>query len=211
MVQPAPPAGRRERNKQAKLDRIIAAAGQLFAEHGVDEVTTQQVAEAADIATGTLFLYARTKTELLLLVQNAHYRDALEEGLRKAARRSDPTDAVMALLTPIIRCNRIQYENGRVYLREIAFGDTSAPNHAEAVAIVEETQHALAETLVRTMSVDPDSAAVMATLITGAQLLALAGATESDSDDDVAANLRRAVEVLVAAPKPKARSARARS
>ncbi|WP_020126360.1 hypothetical protein [Streptomyces sp. 303MFCol5.2] len=33
--------GRRERYKQEKLDRIVAAAGELFAEHGVDEVTTQ--------------------------------------------------------------------------------------------------------------------------------------------------------------------------
>jgi TetR/AcrR family transcriptional regulator len=211
MVQQAPPAGRRERNKQAKLDRIIAAAGGLFAEHGIDEVTTQQVADAADIATGTLFLYARTKTELLLLVQNAHYREALEEGLRDSADCSDPTDAVMALLTPIIRCNRVQYENGRVYLREIAFGDTTAPNHAEAVAIVEETQHALAETLTRTISVDPETATVMASLVTGAQLLSLAGAAESDSDEDVAANLRRAVEVLVATPKPKARPTRSRN
>jgi L-alanine-DL-glutamate epimerase-like enolase superfamily enzyme len=41
--------GRRERNKQAKLQRITAAASELFAAHGVDEVTTQQIADAADI------------------------------------------------------------------------------------------------------------------------------------------------------------------
>ena len=40
------PLGRRERNKQAKLERITAAARELFAEHGVDEVTTQQIADA---------------------------------------------------------------------------------------------------------------------------------------------------------------------
>ena len=30
------PVGRRERNKQDKLDRIVAAARQLFEAHGVD-------------------------------------------------------------------------------------------------------------------------------------------------------------------------------
>jgi AcrR family transcriptional regulator len=58
------PIGRRERNKQQKLDRITAAASELFAEHGVEEVTTQQIADKADIGTGTLFLYAKTKGEL---------------------------------------------------------------------------------------------------------------------------------------------------
>ena len=33
--------GRRERNKQDKLDRITAAASELFSVHGVDDVTTQ--------------------------------------------------------------------------------------------------------------------------------------------------------------------------
>jgi AcrR family transcriptional regulator len=59
------PLGRRERNKQQKLDRITAAASELFAEYGVEEVTTQQIADKADIGTGTLFLYAKTKGELL--------------------------------------------------------------------------------------------------------------------------------------------------
>ena len=88
------PVGRRERNKQNKLERITAAAGELFAAHGVDEVTTQQIADKADIGTGTLFLYAKTKGELLLLVQNSIYVDALAKaGSRRRhsrrARRGD--------------------------------------------------------------------------------------------------------------------------
>ena len=74
------PVGRRERNKQQKLERITAAASELFAEHGIEDVTTQQIADKADIGTGTLFLYAKTKGELLLLVQNAHYAEALAAG-----------------------------------------------------------------------------------------------------------------------------------
>src|SRR5688572_15883631 len=82
--------GRRERNKQEKLDRITAAARELFAERGVDEVTTQEIADKADIGAGTLFLYAKTKGELLLLVQNSSYADALDEGKAAAESITDP-------------------------------------------------------------------------------------------------------------------------
>lgn len=53
---------------------------------GIDEVTTQQIADRADIGTGTLFLYAKTKGELLMLVQNSSYVDALACG-RAAGRQ----------------------------------------------------------------------------------------------------------------------------
>src|SRR3954467_1654683 len=128
------PLGRRERNKQQKLDRITAAASALFAEHGVEDVTTQQIADKADIGTGTLFLYAKTKGELLLLVQNAHYAEALERGRAEAETIPDVLDAVLAIVQPIVECNRTQIDNGRTYLREIAFGDPQEPRHGEALA-----------------------------------------------------------------------------
>ena len=117
------PVGRRERNKQAKLERIMTAASELFAEHGVDEVTTQQIADKADIGTGTLFLYAKTKGELLLLVQNAQYAAALERGRAAAETIPDVLDAVLSIVQPIVHCNRAQIDNGRTYLREMVFGD----------------------------------------------------------------------------------------
>ena len=40
----------RERAKEDKRERIMAAARELFAEHGVSGVTTQQVADRADVA-----------------------------------------------------------------------------------------------------------------------------------------------------------------
>ena len=50
----------------------------------------------------------------------------------------------MALLRPIIECNRVQIENGRVYLREMVFGDPADANHAEALRIVGGTEDAVA-------------------------------------------------------------------
>jgi len=56
-----PQVGRREKAKQEKRERILAAARELFAEHGVNGVTTQQIADRAGVAIGTLYLYTATK------------------------------------------------------------------------------------------------------------------------------------------------------
>lgn len=60
--------GLRERNKQDKLRRIRDAARDLFLEKGFEATTTREVAERAGVATGTLFLYARDKQELVFLI-----------------------------------------------------------------------------------------------------------------------------------------------
>ena len=74
--------GLRERNKQEKLARIRAAALALFAEKGFAATTTREVAERAVVATGPLFLYARTKEELLLLVFAERVESLQEERFR---------------------------------------------------------------------------------------------------------------------------------
>ena len=53
--------GRREQNKLEKRARIIAAARALFKHKGFDATTTQEIAAAASVASGTIFTYARTK------------------------------------------------------------------------------------------------------------------------------------------------------
>ena len=60
--------GRRERQKRKTLEKIVRAARILFERKGFDATTTQEIAERADIGTGTLFNYAKTKEDLLLMV-----------------------------------------------------------------------------------------------------------------------------------------------
>lgn len=190
--------GRRERNKQEKLARITRAASELFAEHGVDEVTTQQIAEAADVGVGTLFLYARTKGELLLLAQNAAYARALDDGIRASMSASTALDGLLAVLQPIVHCNRVQVENGRTYLREMAFGDAAEPHHAEALAIVARTEEAVASILERLASVTPSDAAALAHVASAVMMLALSSAVdESVPDDAIVADVRRQFEVVL--------------
>jgi AcrR family transcriptional regulator len=193
-----PPVGRRERNKQVKLERITAAARELFAEHGVDDVTTQQVAEKADIGTGTLFLYAKTKGELLLLVQNSGYVDALEQGRAAAQRIPDALDAIMAIISPIVECNRIQVDNGRTYLKELVFGDPEEPHHRDALALTIQTEAAIADVLRRDDRVDSDDAATLAHIISAVMFISMVAPPNiALTVDEVLQEIRDQVRVIV--------------
>jgi AcrR family transcriptional regulator len=192
------PESRRERNKQQKLQRIIAAASELFAEHGVDDVTTQQIADAADIGTGTLFLYAKTKGELLLLVQNSHYADALERGRTNAQHITGALDAVMAILRPIVECNRVQVDNGRTYLREMVFGDPDDPHHAEALAIVADTEQAIGAVLRRAGGVDTEEADTLAHVVSAVLFLSMVAPGRQTSDvDEIVHEIREQLRVVL--------------
>jgi AcrR family transcriptional regulator len=73
-----PASGRREQQKLDKRERIRAAAWELFTTAGFDETTTKAVAARADVAAGTLFLYARDKEDLLCLVMHDRLAGTVE-------------------------------------------------------------------------------------------------------------------------------------
>jgi len=193
------PIGRRERNKQVKLERITAAASELFAEHGVDEVTTQQIADKADIGTGTLFLYAKTKGELLLLVQNAQYAAALEKGRASAENVPDVLNAVMSIVQPIVQCNRAQIDNGRTYLREMVFGDPQEPHHGEALAIAAQTEEAITAVLRRDKRVGEAEAATLARVVSSVMFLSMAASVNvAWNVEEIMQDIRKQLSALLA-------------
>ncbi len=117
-AEPAP--GRRERNKQEKLRRIIAAAQRLFAERGFEHTTTQAIAEAADIGAGTLFLYVKSKEDLLIMV----FRDEMVATTRQAL---EALDAEAPLIDQLVRVFGVMTDYhardldlARVLIKEIA-------------------------------------------------------------------------------------------
>lgn len=190
--------GRRERNKQQKLERITAAATELFDRHGIDEVTTQQIADAADIGTGTLFLYARTKAELLLLVQNAHYAEAIEAGLAAAPRADSALDAIMSLIEPVVACNRRQVENGRTYLRELVFGDPEEPHHRVGLELIARVDEAFVEILERDAGFGAHDAAVLARTVSAAMFVTLSSPLNvAASDAALCADIREQVALVL--------------
>jgi AcrR family transcriptional regulator len=57
--------GRRERKRQQTLDHLADTAWQLFQTEGFESVTMEAIAEAADVAKGTLYKYFPVKEALL--------------------------------------------------------------------------------------------------------------------------------------------------
>ncbi len=79
---------RREANKLDKRARLREAAQRLFRAQGYEATTTRQVADEAGVASGTLFLYARDKQDLVFLVMHEHLRVASEEAFATLPRRA---------------------------------------------------------------------------------------------------------------------------
>jgi AcrR family transcriptional regulator len=116
--------GKREINKENKLRRIKAAARTLFVSSGYDEASTREIAVKAEVALGTLFLYASNKRDLLFLVVN----DELEEVNAKAiaAIRADVTliENLLAAFRPLYAFFGKEPQLSRLTLREMMFYET---------------------------------------------------------------------------------------
>lgn len=141
--------GRRDRNMRDKRERIFNAAAELFAERGFAAVSTQQVSERADVAAGTLFRYASSKGELLLMVYNDEFRDALRIGEERAGRERDVVEAIVQMVLPIIARVGANRENSQVYQRELIFGPDTEQFRAEGLAIVAELEARIASRLLQ--------------------------------------------------------------
>lgn len=90
--------------------------------HGYAAVTTQEISDAADVGTGTLFRYFPTKADLLVEVMTHHIRAGIEHGTAAAETGADPVEAIVALLGPLAQASIEQPENITAYQRETLFG-----------------------------------------------------------------------------------------
>lgn len=114
-----PVPGRRERNKQEKQARIIAAARVLFQRQGFAETTTQQIADEADIGTGTLFLYARCKEDLLIMVFKDEMLATVRQIFARLPQTAAPVDQLMTVFDAMIAYHARDEDLSRALLREL--------------------------------------------------------------------------------------------
>lgn len=111
--------GRRERNKLEKRQRIIEAARSLFAAQGFAETTTLQIAEAADIGTGTLFLYARSKEDLLVMVFKDEMLATALDSFRRLPAGQPVIENILVVFDRMVDYHERDIEMARVLMREL--------------------------------------------------------------------------------------------
>jgi AcrR family transcriptional regulator len=120
------PAGRRERQKQVRERRILAAARRLFDRKGYADTSMENVAARAGLAVGTLYNYFSSKEQLLFAISRSDTELLVKIGERILADPpDDPVEAISALTEVMV--NGITSSERRLW-RELFVAAIAAPD-----------------------------------------------------------------------------------
>ncbi len=158
-----------------KREWIFRVVSDLLRARGFSAVTTQEVSAAAGVGAGTLFRYAATKSELILMVYNEALRSSMAEGAARAAEKS------------------------AAYQRELLFGPHDAKFRAEGMELIFALEASLSDTLRRAAPhLSDDETQAAASSLFAVAHLAIARMTASEIPPAAAIDdLRRQVTQIV--------------
>jgi AcrR family transcriptional regulator len=110
--------GLRERNKLQKRRRIYQVARRLFEKQGYDSTTMRQIARAADVGEGTVFLYAKDKRELLFRIFKDDLIALFEEAFQDVPPKAAFLEQLLAFTTPVLQFLLPHGALARIMVRE---------------------------------------------------------------------------------------------
>jgi AcrR family transcriptional regulator len=132
-VRPAGPRlSRVERNKRDKLERIKRAARALFV-RGFEATTTREIASAADVGIGTVFLHAVSKQDLLVMIFREEAGRALDAAFASLAE-APLIDALQLIFDALIAHHERNLGLARVFVKELPFVDDARHGRAAFMA-----------------------------------------------------------------------------
>jgi len=88
---------RKERERLARRETILAAAAQVFAAYGVDGATVEMVARQAEVAVGTIYLYFFSRDDLFVSLMAERIGKLRARYLEIHARGLRPIDELRAI------------------------------------------------------------------------------------------------------------------
>lgn len=119
------PLTRREQNKADKRRRIVAAGRLLFRTEGFEATTAAAIAAAAGVGTGTFYLYASSKEELLVEVFQADIERAWGDAVSLVPADRPLPDQLAAVFAHVTRFHEGDPELARAFLKEVLFVSSS--------------------------------------------------------------------------------------
>jgi AcrR family transcriptional regulator len=104
---------RREQQKESLRQTILAAAGELFLEHGYEDFSMRQVAERIGYSATTIYRYFENKDDLLFAILYAGFVQFRDNLLAAAEGIADPMERLEALGRAYVKFgteNRVHYQ-----------------------------------------------------------------------------------------------------
>ncbi|MGU3498067.1 TetR/AcrR family transcriptional regulator [Mycobacterium sp. C31M] len=175
-------------------DRVIGAAVELFAEHGVQGTSLQMIADRMGVAKGAVYYQFRSKDDLVLALLRP-----LFDGISALVERVDPLPAQArrdAAVTGLVDL-AIQQRRATCLFRRDPVVDQLIAEHAEMAALTERFYALL-------LGPDPDdtSRVSMSVAVTGLYFCTTAPALRDIADADLRKILRRRFLQCVSEPVP---------
>ena len=182
------------RRLAARHDAIVAAAAALAAEGGIGAVQIGTVATRAGVATGTLYRYFPSKTDLVAALAAAVSEREIGAMTRAADAAPGPLSALAAAITTYAARAIAQRRLTFALMAEPADADTDDARLGHRAALTAE----LGKRLFTAMNlglVPEQNIAVAAPALAGALIEGLIGPLAAEASDDAAKN-RDAVQTL---------------
>lgn len=114
-------------SRESRGDRtrrvLVTAARRQFQDHGFDRATTGDIARAAGVAEGTLFLHFKSKSGLLLQVMESYYQSLVDELMEASRQGASPSDRLRTLVRLWLRRMRNDWSLVRIFGRHGRFAD----------------------------------------------------------------------------------------
>jgi len=100
-MNPSPPHAPRQRRKETRPQELLDAALTLFVEKGFAATRSEEVAHAAGVSKGTLYLYYPSKEELFKAVVRQNLSNLIAEGIELAESYQGSTSELLVELMNI--------------------------------------------------------------------------------------------------------------
>jgi AcrR family transcriptional regulator len=187
--------GLRERNRLRTRQEIADATLRLAAERGLEHVTVEQIAAAADIAPRTFFRYFDSKEDALL----ADHSDRLALLRETLAARPDTEGPLTAVRAAVLEVVGDLEEHRDLMLSKVRLTEANPTLRAQSLERMGDLERTIAEALAARSGVDVD-ADIRPFVIAGAVCTAMRVAIDrwgaSDGQGDLTAMVEQALNLL---------------